>query len=535
MNAKLKIDARIGIASIILLLAGCGTSEQLKSGSEAQATTSAKTEPKPETSAKPKEVEEPVVEVIPGKAKPSELTVQPITEPPVEQATEAGTSEPKSDVVEPQTMPSGGNATQMPSAPGQLSGKKPGQPPPAAKGPNDFVITAEKKDSTHPYFGKGFPMGFVVNNVQGGDIVMERGKTYHLIVATDPMHDVYISTKDIGWGSTPYSDGVEGMYTYNGTITIKPTKSTPDTLYYSCRNHPYMGGTIHIVDPGQSVKVTKKAAKPNKQPAAKATSYSAGDADQKIMFADMLFKSKNSQTVLKSQIPEAIVMHRKAETELQNAKDKRKSGDMNGAYKSADMAVELLQKSVKLVPNQSELSRLKDQNKEILQSIEHFEVSHKESYERIAKERGANAAVDYDKKQVDALKQSANQLANKGDYRHANQQLEKAQRLITEALHKMLDKQTIIYDLNFKSAEEEYNYELKRFKGYEELIPIAVEQKKPAEGAKKLMETYVKKGQKLHDMAVEKAKQGDFPTAIAMLLDATKEVRRGLTMIGVSQ
>ena len=99
----------------------------------------------------------------------------------------------------------------------------------------------------------------------------------------------------------------------------------------------------------------------------------------------------------------------------------------------------------------------------------------------------------------------------------------------------MLDKQTIVYDLNFKSAKEEYQYELKRFKGYEELIPIAVEQKKPAEGAKKLMESFVKKGQKLHDMAVEKARQGDYPTAIAMLHDATKDVRRGLRMIGVSQ
>ena len=535
MNAKLKIDARIGIASIILLLAGCGTSEQINSGSEAQATTT-KTETKPETTPEPKVVEEQVVEVIPGKSKSSELTVQPIEESPTVQATESTPSQSQAKQMEPHSMsPGSSEAMQQSPMPGQASVKKPVEPPPVAKGPNDFVITAAKKDSSHPYFGKGFPMGFVVNNVQGGDIVMERGKTYHLIVATDPMHDVYISTKDIGWGSTPYSEGVEGMYTYKGTITIKPTKQTPDMLYYSCRNHPYMGGVIHIVDPGQTVKITKRTSQTKNQSVAKATSYSKGDADQKIMYADMLFKSKNSQSVLNSKIPEAIVMHRKAETALQNAKDKRKSGDMNAAYNSADAAVALLQKSVKLVPNKSELSRLKDQNKEILQSIEHFEVSHKENYERISKERGANAAVDYDKKQVDTLKKSALQLANKGDYAHANQQLEKAQRLITEALHKMLDKQTIVYDLNFKSAEDEYKYELKRFKGYEELIPIAVEQKKPAEGAKKLMETYVKKGQKLHNMALEKAKQGDFPTAIAMLLDATKEVRRGLTMIGVSQ
>ena len=89
----------------------------------------------------------------------------------------------------------------------------------------------------------------------------------------------------------------------------------------------------------------------------------------------------------------------------------------------------------------------------------------------------------------------------------ANQSLEKAQRIITVALHKMLNNQTIVYDLNFETAEEEFQYELKRFSGYEELIPIAVEQKKPAEGAKKLMESFLKKGQDLRDRAVKKALQ----------------------------
>jgi hypothetical protein len=99
----------------------------------------------------------------------------------------------------------------------------------------------------------------------------------------------------------------------------------------------------------------------------------------------------------------------------------------------------------------------------------------------------------------------------------------------------MLNNQTIVYDLNFESAEEEYQYELRRFQGYEELVPIAVEQKKPKAGAKKLMESFVKKGTDLRDRAVKAAEAGDYPTAIAMLQDATKDVRRGLRMIGVMQ
>ena len=168
-------------------------------------------------------------------------------------------------------------------------------------------------------------------------------------------------------------------------------------------------------------------------------------------------------------------------------------------------------------------------------SIKDFEVSHKESYQRILKKQGKDAVNDYDKNEVEKLKTSAEQSAKKGDYLKANQNLEKAQRMITVALHKMLNNQTIVYDLNFETAEEEYEYELKRFAGYEELIPIAVEQKKPAAGPKKLMESFLKKGQDLRDRAVKNAKAGDFPTAIAMLQDATKDVRRALRMIGVAQ
>ena len=145
------------------------------------------------------------------------------------------------------------------------------------------------------------------------------------------------------------------------------------------------------------------------------------------------------------------------------------------------------------------------------------------------------AVVDYDKKKVESMKSSAAKAALKGDYPKAVTELTQAQRLITKTIQKMLDSKTIVYDLKFESPKEEYEYELKRFGGYEELIPIAVEAKKPAEGAKKLMETYLAKGQKLRNAAIKKAAAGDYPTGIAMLLDATKEVRRALRMVGVSQ
>jgi hypothetical protein len=107
--------------------------------------------------------------------------------------------------------------------------------------------------------------------------------------------------------------------------------------------------------------------------------------------------------------------------------------------------------------------------------------------------------------------------------------------MITTAIQQMLNSQTIVYDLNFESPKEEYEYELKRFGGYEELIPIAVEQKQPNEGTKNLMQSFVEKGQKKRSIAIETAQGGDYPRAVAMLQDATKDIRRALRMVGVMQ
>ena len=525
------ISRKIKSAWLVIFIAGaltaCSFTDEKEVDDTAVAVESEKpavAEKKPEEQEKPAEPEppEPIVEVTPGAAKEAELKVEPIPEQKVEEAPAEDQPPAEEQPVEKQP---------------EIVAEEPAAPKievPVSTGPDHFVITTKPKTSAHPLFGKGHKMGFLVNNEEGKEVVLERGKTYRFDVATDPKHDVYISLKEIGWGSVPYSEGIQGMYTYKGTMTIKPDEKTPDILFYSCRNHPYMGGKIHIVNPGEKVKIAKRTATKSATPESN-EGVTKADVNQKIMYANMLFSSKNTQSIAKSNISEAVDLYKKAEQSLTSAKSQLKEGKNADAYKNAENAIALLKKSSKLIPNESQLALMKERNKELLTHIKDFEASHKESYDRILKKQGKDAAVDYDKEKVAALKSEAAELAKKGDYRKSNRNLEEAEYMITAAIHKMLNNQTIVYDLNFESAEEEYEYELKRFEGYYELIPIAVEQKKPAEGAKKLMESFVAKGKKLRDQAVDKAKAGDFPTAIAMLQDATKDVRRGLRMIGVMQ
>ena len=493
--------------------------------------------------------EKPVVEVIPRKeAKQPEITLEPL---PVEKPSATEMSEmPEPEQAQPLPSPEAlpkqmPDETQKTSKPAPATGAGAGRQQPEAKpetkkviekasAKNTFTITAGVKTPDHPFYGKGHKIGFYVDGVPGKELVMERGKTYKIIVSTNPKHDVYISTKPIGWGSTAWTDGVEGMYTYKGTITFTPNKNTPNVLYYSCRNHPYMGGKIDIVNPGQTVEIKRRVHKAAVvPPSEEVEKITATQVNQKLMFADMMLKSTSAKNVAKSGMKEAMSLQAQGQQKLDQAKAELKAGNNAKAYADADQGLELLKKASHMVPSEAELQQLKTHYDELVSSIKDFEKSHADNVKRITKTKGEKAVVNYDKQEVERLKAEGIQSAKSGDYAKANQLLGKAQHMITVALQQMLQSQTLVYDLKFETPKQEYEYELKRFGGYEELVPVAIEAKKPAEGAIKLMNSYLDKSRKMRDEAKKKAESGNYPVAIRMMQDATKTVRLALRMVGV--
>lgn len=213
---------------------------------------------------------------------------------------------------------------------------------------------------------------------------------------------------------------------------------------------------------------------------------------------------------------------------------------MNGGKNTP--AVKLVEESLQLISSATRAMTSEDRERqhktkfaETMDTLHNFQESHKQNYERTVKKRGASAAVDYDHAKVNALVTEAKASADKGEYEAGIQSLNKAERLVTQAIQKMLDSQTIVYDLNFETPAEEYDYEFKRYKGYEELIPVAIEEKKPAESVVKLMDTYVEKGRAQKTEAERLAKAGNYPDAISLMLSATEEIRRALRLAGVSQ
>jgi len=409
---------------------------------------------------------------------------------------------------------------------------------PISSGPNHFVVTVGPKKTSHPSYGKGHAMGFLVDGVSGKELIVERGESYTFEIATDPKHDVYLSTKAVGWGGAPFAAGVEGAYTYKGKMTLKVDKETPDQLFYACRNHPYMGGVVHVVDKGQKVDIKQQTAAAKAAGgvvSTRAETVTLSKVKQKLMFAEMMLGAQGTKRVLASESNEAKQLVAVAKKKLDEGREQSLAGALPEALALADQSLKMLSEAARLVPGDEEVAQQAEDYKTTLAEIRDYQKSYRDNIKRMEKSGGVADDIKLDEKKLATTLAQAKSLAEKKDYVGANKLLQRARTTITGALHKILDSKTIVYDLKFDTPEDEYEYELMRFGGYEELIPVAIEAKKPAPGAIKLMESFLSKARSRRDEAVAKADAGDYPMAIAMLLQATKTVRRALRMVGVSQ
>ena len=409
---------------------------------------------------------------------------------------------------------------------------------PVSSGPNHFVVTVGPKKPSHPAYGKGHAMGFLVDGVSGKELIVERGKVYTFDIATDQKHDVYLSTKAVGWGGAPFAAGVEGAYTYKGKMTLKADKETPDQLFYACRNHPYMGGVVHIVDKGQKIDIKQQTAAAKAAGgvvSTRAETVTLSKVKQKLMFAEMMLGAQGTQRVLASENDKAKQLVTAAKKKLDEGREQSSAGALPEALVLANQSLKMLSEASRLVPGDEEVAEQAENYKTTLAEIQDYQKSYHDNIKRMEKSGGVADDAKLDEKKLATTLAQAKSLADKKDYVRANKLLQQARTTVTGALHKILDSKTIVYDLKFDTPADEYDYELMRFSGYEELIPVAIEAKKPAPGAIKLMESFLSKARSRRDEAVAKAEAGDYPMAIAMLLQATKTVRRALRMVGVSQ
>lgn len=140
--------------------------------------------------------------------------------------------------------------------PGLLPWSQAGTAEAQTEADSSYTITVEDRTDEHPWTGRenAFEEVFVVDGIQGDTIFVERGKTYEFVMDEVPeFHPFYLSESEVGVEEEVYTQGVTSTNEEHDdrawgtqTLTFEPTEQTPDTLYYQCTNHRYMGGTIVV-------------------------------------------------------------------------------------------------------------------------------------------------------------------------------------------------------------------------------------------------------------------------------------------------
>jgi tetratricopeptide (TPR) repeat protein len=395
--------------------------------------------------------------------------------------------------------------------------------------PRKFALTVGKKDPSHPYYGRGHDMGFIVDGVQGEELVLTRGVTYTFLVNTNVQHDFYFTTSPVGRGAGTVTDGIKGQFTYRGIVTFTPTASTPDVMYYGCRNHQYMGGKIHIARAGDAVTVGGEPAEVPKI-SGEQNAVTEAQVKQKLSYAEMLLASSPAvKRAAAGDNAEAKNLLAQANQQLADAKSALAGGDKAAAMQAVDETLRLVSVVGRMAPAEAGQD-YKARYAELLDQLHGFDKSYQKN---LARGISPKPGKELDKAAFERLVKEAEGFAAKEQYEEAVKQIKSANEMLTAALAALLESQTVVYDKNFATPQEEYEFELSRYGSYEELIPLAIEQRKPTEQTVATMNDLTKRAKEIHDEGVALAAKGDHKMAIMALQAATERLQQALHLAGV--
>lgn len=221
-----------------------------------------------------------------------------------------------------------------------------------------------------------------------------------------------------------------------------------------------------------------------------------------------------------------------ARTLYTRGNDAFNAGNMVWADAFLDEALSVLEEAARLTsdPQQTE-TRQRDRYAEMLDDVRAFEAT----YQDVRSGQPAKDMKPYDTKieRTRDMIYRAQVMVRDGLYKEATELLGRVHEVYISVLNELLATTALVYDTKFKSPVEEFEYELARYRSFEELIPIARDQFKPDEFTLKLSERYVQDARTAHGVAEKQAAGGDHAAAISTLQDATKRLQTSLRTMGL--
>ncbi|MFN0190288.1 MAG: hypothetical protein ACKVQV_16440 [Bacteroidia bacterium] len=109
-----------------------------------------------------------------------------------------------------------------------------------------FAVTTASKTAAHPYFGVGFPVGYVLDGIQGKELNLTKGVNY-TFNGTFPGHPFHVTSSTAGGSfANEVFSGVTNSQLQGGAMVFTPNNTHAALLYYMCGVHLNMGWRINI-------------------------------------------------------------------------------------------------------------------------------------------------------------------------------------------------------------------------------------------------------------------------------------------------
>lgn len=257
------------------------------------------------------------------------------------------------------------------------------------------------------------------------------------------------------------------------------------------------------------------------------------EIQQKLQMVKMLLaQSTTLERAARSDNAQVKLPAEVARTLYTRASDAFGAGNLVWAGAFLDEAISLMEDAARLAedPLQVETGD-RARYAELLDDVRAFQATYSDARQGLS----AKDAREYDL-QVESTRgmiEQAQAMVRDGRYKDSCEQLEKVHAVYISVLNKLFGSTALLYDLKFKSSAEEFDYELARYRGYEELLPIARAQLKPDPGTLQLSDRFAEESRAARDKAQKEAAHGDHKLAIGILQGATKRLQTALRTIGL--